>query len=191
MRRGTLKVAQAIVAGALVTAVVAACSEEPNVAPVSHGAEHGDGVALARDGIEDLLPVIKRLTQPYQDTLVAKAAGYNTSLTPCMVLAGVGGMGYHYGNLSLIDGVVQALKPEILVYEPLQNGGLQLVAVEFVVPYTAWTKPNPPAIAGVAFHKNDAFQLWVLHAWVHKNNPRGTLNDWNPNVSCQFATTSK
>ncbi|MEW5916042.1 MAG: hypothetical protein AB1762_06540 [Gemmatimonadota bacterium] len=192
MKSRTWGTAQAAVAGALMSILLSACAEDPNVGPAAHGAEHSTDITLAqRDGIEDLLPVVKRLTQPYQDLNTAIAAGYNASLTPCMENPPLGGMGYHYGNPALIDGVVQALKPEILVYEPLQNGQLQLVAVEYVVPYTAWTKPNPPAIAGVAFHKNDAFQLWVMHAWVWKRNPSGTLSDWNPTVSCRYASSVK
>jgi hypothetical protein len=184
--------AHAAVAGALMSVLLSACADEPNVGPAAHGAEHGSDVALAlQDEMEGLLRMVKRLTQPYQNLSAAVSAGYSASLTPCMEKPPLGGMGYHYGNPALIDGVVQPLKPEILVYEPLPNGTLQLVAVEYVVPFSAWTKPNPPAIAGVRFHENELFQLWVLHAWVWKRNPSGILSDWNPTVSCKYAPLNK
>jgi hypothetical protein len=180
------------VVGAVGALAFAACQSERNVAPVeSHGAHGASTISAAQaDAIEDVLQVLRRVTQPFADFNTAVAAGYSAQLTPCMENPPVGGMGFHYGNPALIDGVVQALKPELLLYEPQQNGTLQFVGVEYIVPYTAWTKPSPPSIAGVPFHRNDAFGLWVLHAWVAKNNPRGTLFDWNPTVSCQFATST-
>jgi hypothetical protein len=183
-------------AGVLMCLLAAACEDGSNggpaLAPAAHGVEHAGDASLAKaDGIEDLLPVVKRLTQPYQSISAAIAAGYSAQLTPCMENPPAGGMGFHYGNAALIDGVVQALKPEILMYEPQASGQLLLVGVEYVVPYTAWTKPTPPAIAGVRFHRNDAFGLWVLHAWIWKHNPSGTLSDWNSTVTCRYATNGQ
>mgnify|MGYP003453490727 CR=1 FL=1 len=43
-------------------------------------------------------------------------------------------MGYHYFNAQLMaDNDVNALEPEVLVYAPAADGGLRLVAVEWVV----------------------------------------------------------
>jgi hypothetical protein len=39
-----------------------------------------------------------------------------------------------------------------------------------------------------AFHQNDEAELWALHVWLWKHNPSGLFADWNPNVSCEFAT---
>ncbi|MGH7694840.1 MAG: hypothetical protein ACRENH_07655 [Gemmatimonadaceae bacterium] len=193
MRGRSRTVGWVAVASAIGALTFAACQSEGNLAPAySHGTHGASTISAAQaDGIEEVLQVVRRVTQPFADFNVAFGAGYNAQLTGCFENPPVGGMGFHYGNPALIDGVVQALKPEILLYEPQQNGTLLFVGVEYVVPYTAWTKPNPPAIAGVAFHRNDAFGLWVLHAWIGKNNPRGTLFDWNPTVSCQFATSIK
>jgi len=193
MRGRTRMTSWVAVASAVGALAFAACQTEGNVAPTSsHGAHDATTISAAQaDAIEQILPLVKQVTQPFVDFNAAQTAGYNAQLTACFENPPIGGMGFHYGNPALIDGVVQALKPEILLYEPQQNGTLLFVGVEYVVPYTAWTKPNPPAIAGVAFHRNDAFGLWVLHAWVGKSNPRGTLFDWNPTVSCQFATSIK
>lgn len=191
MRGRKMTVSWVAIAGAIGALAFAACQTEGNVAPTSnHGAHDATTISAAQsDAIEEILPLVKQVTQPFVDFNAAQSAGYNAQLTACFSNPPIGGMGFHYGNPTLIDGVVQALKPEILLYEPLQNGTLQFVGVEYVVPYTAWTKPNPPSLAGIPFHRNDAFGLWILHAWVGKPNPRGTLFDWNPTVSCKFASS--
>ena len=96
-----------------------------------------------------------------------------------------GGMGYHYGKTAFIDGNARLLEPEILMYEPQRDGSLQLVGIEYVVPLSA--AANPPSLFGLEFHRNEAFQLWVLHVWLYKDNPSGMFTDWNPTVSCAAA----
>jgi hypothetical protein len=97
-------------------------------------------------------------------------------------------MGFHCGDPGLIDGVVEELKPELLLYEPQKNGRLRLVAVEYVVPFTAWTQADPPSLHGLTFAANQTFQVWALHAWVWRHNPAGTFADWNPTVNCAHAS---
>ena len=100
-----------------------------------------------------------------------------------------GAMGFHYGNVALIDGVARVDQPELLLYEPEKNGKLRLVAVEYVIPYTAHARSAaPPVLFGQEFKQNDTFQLWGLHAWVWKENPAGMFASWNPQVSCANTT---
>ena len=150
------------------------------------------GHDLARDGTPSRnhrawLRRLRRTTAPFRRFRVAEAAGYAAQLTPCQVTE-AGGMGFHYGNPALIDGIVEEQEPEVLLYEPTRSGELRLVAVEYIVPFTAWPADEPPALNGVSFHRNNTFGLWVLHAWVWKHNPTGVFQDWNPRVSCRFAT---
>ncbi len=179
-------------AGVLGTMALGACQAEQNLAAptLPHGTHEVATASDAKaDDLEEVLKSVRRLTRPYRRLGVAMAAGYNAQLTPCMESPPAGGMGFHYGAPALIDGKVEPLKPEILMYEPQRNGDRLLVGVEYVVPYPAWTSSNPPALVGVPFHRNDVFGLWVLHAWAWKRNPSGTLSDWNPRVTCQYATT--
>jgi hypothetical protein len=37
---------------------------------------------------------------------------------------------------------------------------------------------------------NTAFGVWILHAWVHKSNPSGVFEDFNPNVTCPATSVS-
>lgn len=176
---------------AVLGAALAACNEPTPATVAPHGLHDAAEISSAKlQDVEDVLRTLKHLTQPYRSLEAATAAGYDAQLTPCMELAGAGGMGYHYGSLPLFDAKVEPLRPEILMYEPQKNGDLLFVGVEYAVPYTAWTSQDPPTLAGVPFHKNDTFQLWVLHAWIWKHNPSGILTDWNPRVTCQYAPTN-
>ena len=123
-------------------------------------------------------------TYAYADFSAAQAAGYTEKLTDCMADAS-GGMGYHYGKVANIDGEARLLEPEILMYEPQADGSLKFVGIEFVVPLSA--SATPPSLFGLQFHRNEAFQLWVLHVWMYRDNPSGMFTDWNPNVSCAAA----
>ncbi|HKI95383.1 MAG TPA: hypothetical protein VJ992_08850 [Gemmatimonadales bacterium] len=137
------------------------------------------------------LAALRRATVAFHDTAAASAAGYNAKLTPCWYFGSVGAMGYHYGNPALIDGTADLWNPEILVYAPTGEGGLGLVALEYIVPIAAWTGATPPSLLGRDFERNDALGLYALHVWLWRHNPSGTFADWNPNVSCAHAPDSE
>ena len=137
------------------------------------------GSVSADQEINDL----KRATAPFHSLDVAMAAGWDTPLTDCWEDP-QGGMGYHYGNVSIIDGAVNPFRPEAILYEPLSNGALQMVGLEYLVPEEL--SPEPPVLFGRQFHSNGN-GLWILHVWVWRNNPRGMFSDWNPRVSCEYA----
>ena len=87
-------------------------------------------------------------------------------------------------NPAYIDGNVNVLEPELLMYEPGPRGQMRLVGVEYIVPLSAWQGSKPPMLFGREFQVNEQFGVWALHAWVWKHNPAGMFADWNPNVSC-------
>jgi hypothetical protein len=138
------------------------------------------------------LAVLRQATAPFHEFATATAAGWSAKITGCMTDAnGAGGMGFHYGNVGLIDGSVQVDQPELLLYEPEKNGQLRLVAVEYIIPYSFHSRASAaPVLFGQEFKRNDTFQLWGLHAWVWKENPSGMFASWNPNVTCENATAS-
>jgi hypothetical protein len=125
------------------------------------------------------LATLRRVTAAFHRFDQATAAGWSAQITPCME-SPEGGMGFHYGNPALIDAFARVDEPELLLYEPERNGQLRLVAVEYIVPYTIRPRSaTPPVLFGQNFKQNDVFQLWALHAWVWKDNPKGTFADWN------------
>ena len=137
--------------------------------------------AAAQAGRPDLQSA-RQSTAAYHDQDKATTDGYQSFL-PCMDLAGVGGMGRHYVDFGLLDATVDAAAPEALVYEPAASGD-RLVAVEYLVPYTAWpsTQP-PPRLFGEDYHRKDDLGVWALHAWIWRPNPAGMHADYNRRVA--------
>ena len=141
------------------------------------------GAAVQKD-----LATLRRVTARFHRFEAAQAAGWDTKITSCMVTA-AGGMGFHYGNVGLIDGVARVDEPELLLYEPEKNGRMRLVAVEYIVPYAAHPRDAaPPVLFDHEFKQVDDFQVWGLHAWVWEHNPSGMFADWNPRVNCDNTT---
>jgi hypothetical protein len=130
---------------------------------------------------------LRERTAQFNRFEAAVEAGWSAPIPGCFADPQLGGMGFHYGNPDLIDGTVDALEPELLVYEPQKNGRLRFVAVEYIVPFTEWTGAEPPELYGQSFHRNESFGIWVLHVWHMRENPQGIFVDWNPKVSCQYA----
>jgi hypothetical protein len=123
----------------------------------------------------------RQATAAYHDQSTALADGYGAFLS-CFESAD-GGMGQHYVNFALMDGTVDAAAPEALVYEPAPSGE-RLVAVEYLVPYTAWPTSQPaPRLFGEAFGRHDDLGVWALHAWIWRPNPAGMHEDFNANVA--------
>lgn len=166
-----------------------ACGQEPPAVANGHEAhmQPAAGSAAISES-DDRIAELRRVTAPFNRIEAAKAAGWATPIAECLFDPALGGMGFHYGNTDLIDGTVDASKPELLVYEPEKNGRLQLVAVEYIVPYSVRPETStPPTLYGLEFQKNARFELWGLHVWL-KHNPNGMFAAYNPKVSCEYAT---
>jgi hypothetical protein len=173
--------------------LLVACQKAPE-AMAPHGMEvvqstasHRGGSHLSKD-VAQQIDRLRDVTKRFRKFEAAAAAGWGSKITDCFSDPNLGAMGFHYGNTSLIDDKVDALKPELLLYEPRKNGKLEFVAVEYIVPFNVWTQPTPPTLYGLPFHRNEAFGLWVLHVWHEKRNPSGIFADWNPRVSCKYAS---
>ena len=122
---------------------------------------------------------------PYASFALAKGAGYSTALTDCVSNGDVGAMGIHYARTSLIDAVLDSLRPEVLIYEPGTDGESSLVGVEFIIPFSLLpSTATPPTLFGQQLMPDFTFQLWGLHVWTHRTNPSGLFAMWNPRVHC-------
>lgn len=138
------------------------------------------------DPVERDLDLLRSATEAFRSFDAAQEANYTLLFADmCMDHATDGGMGYHYVNTSLLDTAVSVTEPEALIYEAGQNGELELVAVEYVVPFAVHAEDQtPPVLFGESFRQNHTYGLWTLHAWVWKDNPSGVFADYNPTVSC-------
>lgn len=173
---------------ALIPAVASAEQE-----PTAH-----DHAAHADATLQDELAQVRRATARFHRVEEALAAGYELGwvngsgvriISGCVSNPTAGAMGYHYFNPELMaDNAVDPLEPEVLVYESAPDGGLKLVAVEWVV---RGPNTNPPGVAtapsvlGMPMHiLVPAVGFWLKHAWIWKHNPAGMFADWNPEVTC-------
>jgi hypothetical protein len=139
-----------------------------------------------------LVREVREATRDFFDVSVAKAAGY-ASAGSCVSGPQEGAMGIHYPNGTLVgDGVLDASRPEILIYE-LRGSRMRLLGVEFIVLADAWNAANagPPVLMGQHFNyvaapnRYGLPSFYELHVWAWKDNPSGMFADWNPTVSCE------
>ena len=142
-----------------------------------------------------LLKTVRDNTERFKDVSVAEREGYSL-LFGCVSGPDAGAMGLHYVNLPLVAaGLVDATRPQIIIYEPLADGHLQLIGADFLVIASDWDKAHPgqgaPQLMGQLFHYFESpnrFGLpafYTLHVWAWKENPNGAFVNWHPNVSCQ------
>ncbi|MBX7119832.1 MAG: hypothetical protein K1X31_12595 [Gemmatimonadaceae bacterium] len=152
---------------------------------------HGAAATWIGVPIDDQLAALRRATEPFRDLERAKAAKWDTAITPCWYHATQGAMGYHYAEVARLDGVVDSLRPEALMYEPQADGSFALVGVEYIVPIQHWDRADRPRLFGRDFDRNDALGLYVLHVWAWRDNPSGIFAGWNPAVTCAHAAAAE
>jgi hypothetical protein len=143
---------------------------------------------------------VRAATARFVDINVAIAEGW-VAATPCVSGPDTGAMGVHFVLPARIgDGIVRADEPEALIYEPMPNGAMRLVGVEFIVLAADWAtrnpKGNPPALDGNLMNLVGAPNryglpaFYELHVWAWEHNPRGAFADWNTRVTCEHQRTS-
>src|ERR1700758_5109011 len=139
-----------------------------------------------------LLKIVRDSTERFKDVAVAQAEGY-ALLFGCVSGPDSGAMGMHFVNLNLVgSGVIDATRPQIVIYEPMPDGRLQLIGADFLVIASDWDKAHPgqgaPQLMGQLFHYFESpnrFGLpafYTLHVWAWKENPNGAFVNWHPNV---------
>jgi len=175
-------------------AILSAMSVMLSFTAASHESHDHDRQHTTWKKPSPLVERVRRATARYRDVQVAINEGWVPG-TPCVSGPNSGAMGVHFVLPPRIgDGEANADEPEALIYEPLRNGALRLVGVEFIIPVDAWTSkhPNagPPSIDGHLTHLVGAPNryglpsFYELHVWAWENNPDGNFADWNPLVSC-------
>lgn len=131
------------------------------------------------------LAALRAATEKFHKIEVAAQAGWNEQVPPGCFTSPDGSMGYHFRNLSKV-GTLNPTEPQFVMYEPQKDGSMRLVGVEFI----ALGEPTdtPPVLFGQPFQYNFTFNVWALHVWAWRENPSGLYSNWNPKVSCQYAT---
>jgi hypothetical protein len=168
----------------------------PSVASAHSEGTTGASAPALTQGHTSKLAELRDATAPYR---TGPGAPWTTQV---LDLAGItciedpgsrGAMGIHFVDVgNLVDGEVERLAPEALIYEPGTGGSLTLVGAEYLVLADAWDAENasPPILYGQRFtrvaagNRHGLPAFYELHVWHEKANPSGTFNDWNPDVHC-------
>ncbi len=139
-------------------------------------------------GPDTLVERVRQANDRFKDVSVAFSEGYRP--IPCASGADGGAMGIHYVNGKLIgSGSVELEHPQAVMYEPMPDGTLVLVAVEYIA-----TK-GPASLDGQLFNfigapnRYGLDPFYELHVWAWKSNPHGVFADMNPYVSCEHAAS--
>ena len=140
-----------------------------------------------------LMKIVRESTERFKDVSAAVREGYALQFG-CVSGADSGAMGLHYVNGALVgSAVIDATHPQIVIYEPMPNGGVKLIGADYLVLADTWNAQHPegpPQLMGQLFHYFESpnrFGLpafYTLHVWAWKDNPRGAFVNWHPNVSC-------
>ena len=159
----------------------------------AHGQSQAEMTPDQKRRASALLRVVRESTARFQNVAQAEAEGYALQFG-CVSGDYTGAMGLHYVNGELVGkGVIDATRPQIVIYEPTASGRLRLTGADFLVLADQWnaTHTSPPELMGQLFHLFDApnrFGLppfYTLHVWAWKDNPNGAFVNWHPNVSCE------
>ena len=162
---------------------VAAC-DQPSTAPVvDHASAHAQFAVTSAGDLTGLAKEVRQATMRFHSTTQATRAGYAVA-SGCVAVPGLGGMGFHWVNQSLVDPVFDPLNPEAVLYEPGPDGKLRFVGVEYIVINVGQPAPTfdgqPFDVGGTPI----PVPHWSLHVWVNRENPNGLFTPFNPDVSC-------
>lgn len=162
-------------------------------------AEHQAASLRQKNNASALIQLVREATERYKDVSAAVADGYVLQFG-CVSGPDQGAMGLHFVNGAIIaTGELDPRRPQIVIYEPREDGRLQLIGADYLLFADAWNKNHsaPPELMGQLFHLFESpnrFGLpafYTLHVWAWKDNPNGAFVNWHPNVSCeQFNVSS-
>lgn len=182
-------------------------------------ADPGPAAPPTAAAAEPTLDQVRAATERFRDVKVALAEGYiRDPMDHCVVAPDIGrpiadgAMGVHYIRMDLL-GVsgppnpritgsgthTDFNKPAILLYEPREDGSLELVGIENLVFKEAWSaagNTQPPSYQGVAWNSMEDDPATPIdeghmfaphydrHVWLYRENPKGIYEQFNTNVSC-------
>ena len=143
-------------------------------------------VGKARGAGDPLVDRVRAATERFKEITAATAEGYVAS--GCAASVDGGAMGVRYVNATYLKvAQVDIKRPQAVLYEPMPDGKLTLVGVQYM------TFSGPASLDGQTFgfvgapNHYDLQAFYELPVWAWKTNPRGAFAEMNPNVSCDYA----
>lgn len=165
------------------TMVVAVCMATAWAASPDRSAaqERGGG------SIERAVERVRVATERFHSLETARAEGWTDQVPAGCAESPEGAQAFHWLNPALVDAEVDPLRPELLMYEPQEDGSMELIGVDYVIPFDQWTLDQPPTLLGQELMRNEPLGVWAIHIWAWRENPSGLFAPWNPDVSCEHA----
>lgn len=160
----------------LLILVAAICISAAAPLPVCNASSYALGQRALSGETQQELAQARSATARYHDVEQAESDGYiNIGLY-------IPNEGLHFVNFGLIDGTFDPAHPEVLLYALTEDGELQLVGVEYLVPLSS-TPPQGFSGDGDQWRSDaEGFGLWELTVWLWLSNPEGVFADDNPRV---------
>ena len=151
-------------------------------------------IVTAGNDATPLIDKVHNATARYVDINVAFGEGFVVA-TPCVSGPDTGAMGVHLVLPARISSLVlNPEQPQALIYEPMADGAMRLVGVEFIVLESVWAAKNSPgsvpALEGNLLNYISAPNryglpaFYEIHVWAWESNPKGSYADWNTHVTC-------
>ncbi|MBA2670122.1 MAG: hypothetical protein H0U67_07120 [Gemmatimonadetes bacterium] len=197
-------------------AALGACTSADSAESADSGAAHASSSAAFGPDLAE----VRAATSRFRDVNVALAEGYLREPADICHTAEMmgkpaehGAMGIHFARMDLlgitgppnprVNGTgthTDFRSPAVLLYEPQEDGSLELVAVENLVFIEAWHAAGhtaPPSFEGVPYDRmvddpntelDEAHEFephYDRHVWLYRDNPRGMFAQFNPNVTCK------
>src|SRR5262249_37003587 len=126
-----------------------------------------------------LLRIVRESTKRFRNVSGSEAEGEALQFG-CVSGCATGAMGLHSVTGNLVDsGVLDATRPQIVIYEPTPSGDLRLIGADYLVDADRWNKTHsaPPQLMGQLFHLFESpnrFRLpafYTLHVWAWNEDP--------------------
>ena len=175
-----------------VLALVAGAAGALTQTVMAHGDDRSHREVDARGRAGALVKAVRESTERFKNAADAEGEGYKL-MFGCVSGPDTGAMGLHYVNFPLVkDIALDPAKPEIVIYEPLPNGGKKLIGADFLVFAEDWHAKHAetPQVMGQLMHLIESPNryglpaFYTLHVWAWKESPAGPFVNWHPTVSC-------
>lgn len=156
---------------ALVSGLFIACGDDDN--------------DMEEDLVQQQINEVREITAEFADLNAAIEAGWDTDISGCVEHPTEGGMGHHYARMEFMDGRVNHMEPQVLLYVLNEDREMEFTGVEYIVPFSILSSDEePPVLFAQEFHANQQLGFWALHVWTERENDEGMFSDWNPAVNC-------
>lgn len=162
----------------LLFVIFGSCSPEEESLPNDEFTELSLKASVHFETWQDEISWLTQKTRRFHNFQVALAQGWDVDATGYIPQ-----MGHHYIKMEFADGNFELGNPEMLIYVPDGEGGMEFVGVEYLVFVADPSVPGTPPEGFIGDEDEWSFNTdvgaWTLHAWVGLENDAGVFYPFN------------